>query len=325
MITILQCKHKFCKACIAGHFKSTLYDNHIGCPGLSNHNNRPCSIKFSQEEVHQYIQMLSPKKKQSLLERYGRITLRRFLKTLADFRSCPNGECHGGEFYCGEGTTVLQCMTCKAQYCSDCSVKREYHEGMSCKEVQVKYSQSPVELQTQEYVKKIAKNCPACNAPIEKATGCAHMVCKGCEYEFCWICMQSYSDGHIRENHSTISPAARPANSFTVLNSTNQIQTMAFASAPTTFNLMSIQNQSNLNSGNMSVQMQLPNSTTVSSVTVAPKVVTSSEISQLFTQHQPITRVRVLVQDPITKLPVYKNGILLAKRPTAATTPSSTA
>jgi hypothetical protein len=47
---------------------------------------------------------------------------------------------------------------------------------------------------------KNIKKCPRCNFYIEKNQGCNHMTCpnKECNYEFCWICMGSYSNNHYR-------------------------------------------------------------------------------------------------------------------------------
>ena len=33
-----------------------------------------------------------------------------------------------------------------------------------------------------------ANRCPKCNSPFEKASGCMHMTCAVCAYEWCWVC-----------------------------------------------------------------------------------------------------------------------------------------
>jgi hypothetical protein len=38
--------------------------------------------------------------------------------------------------------------------------------------------------------------CPSCKVPIEKQSGCNHMTCKLCSYEFCWICRGRYTKTH---------------------------------------------------------------------------------------------------------------------------------
>lgn len=42
------------------------------------------------------------------------------------------------------------------------------------------------------WVKVNSKNCPKCKAPIEKNSGCMHMTCYSCRYDFCWLCMGDY-------------------------------------------------------------------------------------------------------------------------------------
>jgi len=49
------------------------------------------------------------------------------------------------------------------------------------------------------------RNCPRCHAIIERIEGtCNHMTCRrGCGHEFCWICLQTYTDSSHFEPPST--------------------------------------------------------------------------------------------------------------------------
>merc|ERR1712154_462857 len=38
--------------------------------------------------------------------------------------------------------------------------------------------------------------CPKCFARIEKLSGCNHMKCSYCKYEFCWLCRKEFKKGH---------------------------------------------------------------------------------------------------------------------------------
>lgn len=45
--------------------------------------------------------------------------------------------------------------------------------------------------------------CPACGVTIEKESGCMHMTCAHCRFEFCWLCFQRW-DVHV--NPCFVSP-----------------------------------------------------------------------------------------------------------------------
>ena len=38
--------------------------------------------------------------------------------------------------------------------------------------------------------------CPKCKTKVEKASGCNHMTCYLCNFQWCWICGATYYDGH---------------------------------------------------------------------------------------------------------------------------------
>lgn len=40
------------------------------------------------------------------------------------------------------------------------------------------------------------KKCKKCKALVQKVSGCNHMTCKVCKYQWCWLCGSPYSDIH---------------------------------------------------------------------------------------------------------------------------------
>ncbi|KAF6213258.1 hypothetical protein GE061_010976 [Apolygus lucorum] len=51
----------------------------------------------------------------------------------------------------------------------------------------VKYNVNTV--LSMDWLDRNAKNCPKCNVPIQKISGCNHMVCWKCQASFCWHCL----------------------------------------------------------------------------------------------------------------------------------------
>jgi|WetSurMetagenome_2_1015567.scaffolds.fasta_scaffold194593_1 hypothetical protein len=92
------------------------------------------------------------------------------------------------------------CMMCSQKFCPTC--QEEFHTGFTCEQRQQwKIDNDQNYAKTQEWITKSTQNCPKCNVIIEKQGGCAHMKCRHCSFEFCWLCKEEYWNGHIREKH----------------------------------------------------------------------------------------------------------------------------
>ena len=59
------------------------------------------------------------------------------------------------------------------------------------------YSLSLTPIITFIYMTFMTNNCPKCEIPIDRISGCYHMTCS-CGHEFCWYCLKDY-----RFNHDT--------------------------------------------------------------------------------------------------------------------------
>lgn len=71
---------------------------------------------------------------------------------------------------------------------------------MDCEETKgVSYNTNEKELkeklENEKYLVDHTKPCPKCQSPTEKNDGCAHMTCKKCQHQYCWICLGDWT-GH---------------------------------------------------------------------------------------------------------------------------------
>jgi hypothetical protein len=85
-------------------------------------------------------------------------------------RRCINGGCKGWL------STAWKCNLCDTNVCHDCyQIKRK--EEHYCKKD---------DIETANYIRKNAKNCPKCGEMIEKKEGCDMMFCTSCHTPFSW-------------------------------------------------------------------------------------------------------------------------------------------
>ena len=49
-------------------------------------------------------------------------------------------------------------------------------------------------LQKNNFIKK----CPNCSIITEKSSGCNHIICSKCNFQWCWLCNKKYYEGHYK-------------------------------------------------------------------------------------------------------------------------------
>ena len=93
----------------------------------------------------------------------------------------------------------ISCQKCGHKSCIAC--ESVWHLGVTCEDYQEqrkavaeRIARNEEEQAAAHYVAANAKNCPQCRAPGEKVSGCDHMTCPRCKYQYCWMCFANYDD-----------------------------------------------------------------------------------------------------------------------------------
>ncbi|XP_044175028.1 ATP-dependent RNA helicase DEAH12, chloroplastic-like [Acropora millepora] len=116
---------------------------------------------------------------------------------------CPTPDC-GTVYRVSSDGRSHKCGACSADICTSCHTQS--HRGLTCAMFK---SGRNVEEDFKEWMRKDPsnrKNCPQCNAPIEKNQGCNHMECSQCKAHMCWLCLGVFRTGHEVYDHQSHCP-----------------------------------------------------------------------------------------------------------------------
>ncbi|XP_067054125.1 uncharacterized protein [Acropora muricata] len=116
---------------------------------------------------------------------------------------CPTPDC-GTVYRVSTDGRSHKCGACSADICTSCHTQS--HRGLTCAMFK---SGRNVEEDFKEWMRKDPsnrKNCPQCNAPIEKNQGCNHMECSQCKAHMCWLCLGVFRTGPEVYDHQSHCP-----------------------------------------------------------------------------------------------------------------------
>lgn len=168
--------HKFCRDCIITYLQVLITESKvkkITCPGDS------CSNTIEDFNIEKLVG-------QPLYAKYLYYKERAELMQDPKVKWCIKPDCQG-YIRISPFKTYMSCPICSLEICCKCG--KQWHSRMSCDEV--------VDRDYEEWARgKEIQLCPKCKHKIEKASGCNHMTCSSCQYQWCWICRSKYSNKH---------------------------------------------------------------------------------------------------------------------------------
>ncbi len=179
-IILYRCDHYFCKTCLYNYLKTKILENKLTFIKCLDYE---CNEKLSNELI---INIISKNKK--LLEKYKLLSLKLEIINDPNKKFCPYPNCNS--FLTRNKDRNIKISKCENEheYCFICLNKP--HPNKTCEE---KLDDNNIK----EYAKnKFIKKCPNCGTYTEKNEGCNHMTCAECNYQWCWLCDQKYSNNH---------------------------------------------------------------------------------------------------------------------------------
>lgn len=191
IIQFSNCGHKFCVSCVKTAFESDVNESRVNVQCLN------CPESVLQSEIRQVLDSKT-------FEKYLSFTLRQFLMTQhPDVCYCLAPNCpyacinSSPDFPPGaEERNHFVCRRdeCLSEHCNKC--RKAWHPNRTCEEFE-REDVGPEGI-TEELRRSMdAKNCPTCDAFIQKSPdGCNQVICAICKTSFCWLCGKRVTEMH---------------------------------------------------------------------------------------------------------------------------------
>lgn len=196
------CRHEFCRDCLTNHCKHAVSVRAIPIPCPANASEK-CNNLLQESQVAELLCVKKPAIYGSITDEVSEkndsvdwIRFQRYQRMLQDPSLLSCSRCL--ELFSKEenqsfdvSENQLSCPYCGHSFCS---VHGDSHPGKTCQE----YKPARQILQSEMAIKQFTKPCSRCGVPIEKESGCDHIICPSCNGDMCFKCgTHSYLSGEI--------------------------------------------------------------------------------------------------------------------------------
>uniref|UniRef100_A0A0A9XDL8 RBR-type E3 ubiquitin transferase n=1 Tax=Lygus hesperus TaxID=30085 RepID=A0A0A9XDL8_LYGHE len=197
------CSHVYCKQCMEQYFTTRIKDAMVSsmpCPY------EKCTSEANPHQVKDAVGAL-------LFNKYDSMLLSVTLDKMDDITYCPRTSC-GSPVMREKDEKMAACPACRYVFCVFCrrayhgvefcrmksvemkKIVQEYQEGDAAvkSRLEKRYGAAQIrrfinDMLSDDWIQTNSKNCPNCEASIEKSDGCNKMVCGKCQAFFCWLCL----------------------------------------------------------------------------------------------------------------------------------------
>ncbi|KAI0373177.1 hypothetical protein BV20DRAFT_962974 [Pilatotrama ljubarskyi] len=184
----LRCQHAFCEPCWKEYVTSKIKDE------------GQCTFRCMHDECRTVVDSESIAKlvEPSVNERYKELIRQSYVGARPRLRFCPHPGCTE-TVSCPSATgstllTEVPTVKCGAGhvFCFGCGMDSD-HRPLTCKLVKLWLKNAREDAGTSQWIKANTRTCPKCENNIEKNGGCNRILCRHCQYQFCWLCMKNWS------------------------------------------------------------------------------------------------------------------------------------
>lgn len=196
MVTF-SCGHIFCKECFSSAVNLALKEKNLSkirCPHYACYN-KPLPVA----DIQNYFT-------QEQKSKLNQLQTQDWFSKQSHTKYCQTPDCNFAFINESKCQSNITCEQCHKTYCAQCLIN--HPEYMSCQAAKENYSTAD-DKANQSWKNQHSKQCPHCHTNIEKNSGCDHITCTKCRYEFCWKCMGKYPCDIIR--CINVSQPAEPA------------------------------------------------------------------------------------------------------------------
>lgn len=187
------CKHRYCGSCLEAYYTTLIMDGKVAditCP------DKECTYKVVYNDVRYILS-------EDMLTKYTEFLKIHTINSDPEMRWCPNpGGCGNAFKRQDKDNLLMACNKCNYEFCFNCS--KQFHPGKTCEEADsFSLIEGAKNLRLKLWMKFNTKNCPRCKAPTQKRSGCNHMTCAHCRFEWCWQCEKEYTSTHYSSTSCT--------------------------------------------------------------------------------------------------------------------------
>ena len=181
--TVRNCGHSFCDDCWYNFLSANIEKNRISRIKCLQHD---CDEKISDEFI---INLL--KSNEDLIKKYKKFKLELEVMNDPNRKLCPFPNCDSYLELKEKNNKYVKCLN-NHSYCFVCL--KEPHGKKKC-DLSSSENSSMKEFAKNHFIKK----CPNCGIITEKYSGCNHIICYKCNYQWCWLCNEKYTEDHYEE------------------------------------------------------------------------------------------------------------------------------